>query len=328
MIPSGNNYVTYSYRSFRDKDKEVNDVDREDTIDFDELDSTVDSIRINERRSIRNYLNLAVSDLTNGDPFKGCVFFKDFFLTFKENVTPKIFRFIVSDEEDTKKDQRTLTVICYKKNDDRTLEKEGSWRVKLDHVYQVYQDLLGYKNYINEENYRTVNLYVLPIYVLHKVRLATTLELHYSYARISDIRFIWDLEDMKFNFDTLCYGLYLFLSINYMLVSNVKSVYKDDDKFKDDTIHPEIRTYFKQATEDKQVVVKRNHFNMYLNGRRNNITQKVITRAECDYKYQVSGHWHKYWVGSRDDRHLITKWVAPYYKNKDKEFSIAKKIEA
>lgn len=347
MIPQVNDSILYSYKSFIKEDLEFEGfktIDELNKLDYISLEKYPKSSQGYDS-FLTNYFQKYKTDTLGDRIFYKIFLLKEFLLKIRNDNIDGYYRFEVSDwnkeDNDNNKDTRHLTCDFYMIMNNQ--EHKLSFRVKVDHIYQLICDLRGYINTLTRELKEDVsfkdklfgmNTYVLPLYLYIE-----NINLNNKYKRISDIAPCINNYQIRNMLALIEEALRLFCSLNYSLVSTASSdeptnIYcPDTNKMQ----HRTFKSFVKKATEDKTIVVdiakipfveeKNNTLHAIISTQKNNIIVNQFPRKLCDYKYQVRGHWHKYWVGTGDDKHLEKRWIQPYYKNKDKDHKIVKEIK-
>lgn len=331
MIPK-NSRIPYSYTSFTDEDKEFNgfiNKDKIDTIDFIELYDT-ESIEF-----IKNEFNKFKRKFEYDRNPERCYFFKEFCCI--TGYKPKIYnRFLLSDWKNSDMedgiDSRVLTCETYFKNDNK-YNVCLSFKIKVEHAYQIIIDLEKYINNLYRYNHEKItveqyNLYVLPIYVYNANK---------GYIRISDIGyniFKSDAATILKLLENIRNSLILFTACNHYMVESAiakgeitKRVYDCNTKR-----NSTVKTIYNKANSHKEIKFKifdENNYNPVIRiGVGNNTYSKNSNRVRniCQYRIQVTGHVSHRWVGTGKDKHLEEVFIQPYFRNKDKPFRSVKKV--
>ena len=197
------------------------------------------------------------------------------------------------------------------------------FRVKLDHLYQLYMDIDKIK--LSKDNCKNVNLYVLPLYIRSIdnkfVRISDYLYNYFDSAAYVDNDTYMSTLDYIFNLTKI--SLKLYMSTNFLLASKIEeyenSILEEDTKImvNSSTSKKSTKKATKSVQEPKDRIIA---IDDILNSKKkiikkvyNRISKKHINKP--NYRYSVRGHYHNYWVGSGDNKRLIRKWVESYYKN-------------
>lgn len=339
-----NNYLPYSYKSFKETDIKYRDV-----IEYKEV-KRYDNISlesVNHRNLVVESFKKLKNDVMGDQKYYKKFFFNEVCLTYNEyhesysyscfkvkNELVKfntIFRVDEWDKLDNAHniDSRCLTIDIFIKD-----INIASYKVKVEHIYQLILDIDRITgNYLNNK-ISDINLDVLPIYAVINENVYT----HYdNYKRISKI----DFKNIKYIISVLndlLVSLMLFYGINYHIVETIDNAEYKEISVSNEYAHSIIKDenmvtpQIVPANSDVIRIIKLNmpdYGCVKIRHNTKNVRNSNIVRKMCDYKFQVEGHFHNYWIGSekKGTRQLITKWVEPYYKNKDKPFKIIKEVK-
>ena len=362
MIPVFENALLYSYNVFKEYEKtgynliELREMNRLDYVDLrhksmEEIDEWLEDTKGEYCR-----------DLNSDESHYKFYFLKEFVI--KELVTPdmlspnyqydifdyinpptivRYWRYNISkwSLRDKAKgiDSRYITVNCnFHDNSTGRYGEIISYRVKLDHIWQLILDLGGAINYSGN-----INLYIFPIYVHQNEKTKNGYHIHSNYTRISDLYKYKDLYYIKENLKLILDGLMRFAIINYkLIIANEKAdKLKERRKYSKSTrtrkavneeaieIADEIRHVTRYV--DKKITVSiDDDIEMNINGNRANIyqgvyTDKVITVS--DYQTQVRGHWSHYWCGHGENKVREARWIEPYQRNEKSKARVVKEYE-
>ncbi len=184
--------------------------------------------------------------------------------------------------------------------------------VKSQHIYKLFNNLSKIPEDNNEYLVLTSYRYLIPVYVAYNrgyIRFSNYLG-HKPDECSVIIQFLVSALARIISFNSLCCTV-------------------DDEVLEKETFsNVKLNVNYYAATSDKDQYVlitdKKTEPTTHKRETSSEEETKVIDRNICKRKFQVRGHWHKYWIGKRGNQHIEIKWVAPYYKNANENYSIIK----
>lgn len=329
-------FPMYSYRTFSKEEIEYNkieeysDIIRYDYFDFTKI-SFEDRYKFTEKLLSR-YDDIESKGFEYNDFMTHRYFFKEFVLREIFEDKSLYVKYYLSDwnkvNKDKEYDDRMLIIDIYMQDGD-IFYRVFSYKIKIGHK----DDIIKYLQYLDDKCEKDTslilseNLYVLPLYIsVHKS----------EYVRISDLYKKFDRSKLDHSMiysactSALRY-IRLFSLLNFYMIDKVENNEEFDFLDNGNIVSNTLTTYIsKKAVKDKTVVIDMgNKIRLRIKPKRDNIYNhnNHTLRSLCDYKFQVSAHYHTYWIGSKKNntRRKIKKWVESYFKNADKEFNIIKK---
>lgn len=322
----------FSYKVFSKDELQVTgleslgDLNRYDYFDFSKMDT--DESAILDELLYEHYEEIRKKGFEYKDFITNRYFFKQFVV--RDRADPKsndeiaYKKYTISDwnEEDknNRYDTRVLTIDMYWiKGYEIMINNYLSFKIKIAHKDEILDAL---KNY---DKTSSINFYMLPVYIFDDLD-----EEYPSYKRISDFEKKIGERGIYMYIAMLRLSLSEFCGLNLRMIEATENNEPVDFLENGNRINKGIVDYIKEhPTQDKKITIdmgkgaklriKPSNKNVYSHN-------NTILRRLCDYKYQVSAHYQRYWVGSRTspERKRVWKWKEAYYKNEDKPFRIIK----
>ena len=282
--------LLYSYRSFNSDDLRYKapfnlyQINRFDKVELD---------KINNDQKI-SLMTKGMEDNKEREPFV----FKDLVISeLCDNTSNQIRLWVYSQDS-----LGNMRIEVYTKIADRDkLVVDYRFLVKSEHIYQLFANL----NRVQDLS--VYDSHIVPMYLIDG----------FKYVRYSDYIFENHITP-KFR-DLILQ--FLLSALGRIIAFNSLCCVKDDEtieKTKCDNVIVNVNYFI--ADSDKYQYIKLGNKKSVGTKSKNGLRQ--VDRNICKRKYQVRGHWHKYWVGKRGEQHLEVKWIEPYYRNKDEQYSL------
>lgn len=336
--------LKYSYTVFKREDLEPieildkNQLERIDNVDITELNP------YDKNNLIDKYVNMYDKKVMQFGKQRN-YFFKDF--TIKEKMSDDIIRYYhytLTDWDRSDKvknlDTRNLTISIYEDSEDG-FNHLVSFRIKVDHIWQLYSDIQDYLDRCNmyeltEINRSTINLFWYPVYIYRdRYTYDDSYDKMDKFSRISTIYYYRtnnELNSFFKDFSLLDLSTYRYLFINeyiYQSINNTKLFNIDGKTISGDN----ARSYLAKVTSDRKVVVDLDKVKVRMNPQKKNVYVDIHTsmvRAIYEYRVQVPPHKQRYWYGSKKDgnRHCEVLMVPAYYRHPNAKYNTIKTYES
>jgi hypothetical protein len=341
--------LKYSYDTFKNPDFNLNEILDKESID--EIDN-VDITNVDHKQDLfKKYTNQLMNEMIHSTDLPRHWMFKDCVLIDKMDKNISLYYFFsISDwnrnDKEVGIDSRTLTMSIYTYYNpydesydgidlpDRRFAHEVTYRIKLEHSFQMYINFDGYLRYkinriytIDDINRDSINLFIEPVYINREDSKKFVRISDYYYGKRHD-----KVQDLRLDFIHIRDALARFLFLQqfaYYNINNSKSLSIKTKSMSKPKKIDNIRKYSKNTISNKFITINIDNVLISIKPKRRNI----YIDKECknigpmhQYRYQVVGHERKQWKGSKKNNtwHQETIWIDSYYRCNNEEFSITK----